>query len=248
MEKKITILNRNYKKLSAIFHTPKNTTDKVVIMIHSFKGDKDYQPIMRDGARKLCVQGYAVIRFDCYGSGESEGSFEQATVSSEVRDLKDVITFVKDKGYEQIALIGLSLGATVAILGYDKTIKSLILWSPPFTHKRLYENYKEEIKKKGFVSRKRILTGEKVKVGKAMWEEFGTINLKNKIKIIKCPILVVFGAKDHIIGLNIIKKYFEMFSCIKEIESIKGGDHDFLIPEAKEKAITKTIKWVNKYL
>jgi len=248
MEEKITILNRRGKKLSAILHVPEEETNKIVIMIHSFKGDKDYQPIMGDCARRLCSEGYVVIRFDCYGSGESEGTFEEATITSEVEDLGDVIKFARDKGYTDIALIGLSLGTSIAILGHDEGIKALVLWSPPFTHKILYERYRKEMETKGFVISKRRLTGEEVKVGKKMWEEFGAIELDDKIKSIRCPTLVIWGTKDHLIKLETVRRYFEMLPCVKELYIIEGGDHDFLIKEAEEKAISKTLEWIKKYL
>ena len=248
MEKKTVVLNRNKRRLSAILHTPRIKTDKIVIFVHSFKGDKDYQPIMRDCSRKLCSEGYAVIRFDCYGSGESGGKFEDATISSEIRDLRDVIKFVKRKGYSEIALVGLSMGSTVAIKACDKSIKTIILWSPPFDHRPFYKEYKPEMERQGFVIRERRLTGELVKVGKKMWKEFGSINLGSDIRAMKCPVLVVYGAKDEVVRYSIVKKYFRNFHCIKKLSVIKGGDHNFLLKRAEKKVISKTVQWIKKYL
>ena len=101
---------------------------------------------------------------------------------------------------------------------------------------------------KGFVISKRRLTGEEVKVGKKMWEEYGTIELDDKIKSIRCPTLVIWGTKDHLIKLETVRRYFEMLPCVKELYIIEGGDHDFLIKEAEEKAISKTLEWIKKYL
>lgn len=247
MEEKIKIYNRNKKRLSAILHTPKIKTDKIIIITHSFKGDKDYQLILRDFSRKA-ESYHAVIRFDCYGSGESEGKFEESSITTQVEDLKDVIKFVKSKGYKDICLIGLSLGAMVSVLAYDKTIKCLVLLSPVFQLKHLYKEYKKEILKRGYIIRERKITGEKIKVGKKMWEEFGTIETSEKLKQIESPTLAILGTKDEHITPQKAKKYMDLIPAKNKLEIIEGGDHDFLIKKAEEKAISVSLDWVKKFL
>ena len=203
---------------------------------------------MGNCARALCSEGLAVLRFDCYGSGESEGSFEEATITSEVEDLQGVIEFVKSKGYSKIGLVGISLGTTVCILSCNDSIHALVLWSPPFSHKWAYEWYKPQFGEKEVLISTRNITGEKIKVGRGMLEEFGTVNLDTKIKSITCPVLVVYGTEDHATKIEPVKKHFEMLNCEKELFIIQGGDHDFLIKEVEEKAIKKTIEWFKNHL
>jgi len=235
--KKIMILNRKNQKLSALFHKPANQTNRIIIVTHSFKGDKDYQPIMREFSKHICNKGYATIRFDCWGSGESEGKFEDSSITTQIEDLQDIIKYVKSQGYSEICLIGLSLGTTDSIMAYDDSIKCMVLWSPVFQHKHLYENYKDEILKNGFIIRKRNLTREEVKCGKAMWQDFKDIKPYEKLPEIKCPVLAIIGSEDDHISEDKAKGFMDMIPAEHELEVIQDGDHDFLIEEAKKRAI-----------
>jgi len=245
---KIIILNKDNQKLSAIFHKPVNQTNKIVIFTHSFKGGKDYQPITREFSEHICNEGYALIRFDCCGSGESDGKFEDSSIFTQVEDLKDVIKYVKSQGYSEICLIGLSLGTTDSIIAYDGSIKCMVLWSPIFQHRHLYEQYKSEMLSKGFIIRKNNLTGEKFKVGRAMWDSFKDIIPYKKLPEIKSPVLAIISSKDYHISVEDAKKYMDMIPVKHELEVIEGGDHDFLIEEARKKAISLTTGFIKRYL
>ncbi len=246
--KKIIIKNRSNKKLSTFFHEPEKKTKKIIIITHSFKGDKDYQPIMREFSRHVCEKGYAVIRFDCWGSGESDGKFEDSSIETQIKDLEDVVKYVKKQGYEDICLIGLSLGISDSIMAYDESIKCMVMWSPVFQHEHLYEDYREEVEKNGYIIRKRNLTGEEVKCGKKMWQDFKDIKPYEKLPEIKCPVLSIIGSEDGHITEEKAEEYMNMLHSANELEVIQGGDHDFLVDKARDKAIKLTSDFIKKYL
>jgi uncharacterized protein len=246
MEEKITIINRNGKKLSAIFHTPEQETKKIIIVSHSFKADKDYDRIGINFAKKICSEGYATLRFDCYGSGESEGLFENSDLVSQKEDLEDVIKFVESKGYDQIALAGLSQGAAISILAYTSKIKCLIFWSPALDTKGLYNRYKSDFEKQDFAISTRIRTKEKIKVGKKMWESLGRIKAFESIPSIKSPTLIICGSEDKF-HLELAQKYIGDFGGEKKLEIIEDADHDFLDLDKEEQAISLSLEFVRKF-
>ena len=247
MQEKIKIFNHKGQRLAAILHTPEKETDKIVIVSHSFKGDKEYQPIMRNFPVVAEKEGYAVIRFDCFGSGESDGEFEDSTTTTQIEDLEDVIAFVKDKGYNQICLIGLSQGTTLSIMAYTEEIKCMVLWSPVFNHKRIYEIYKEEMENNGFIIRKKNLTGEEVKVGKKMLEEFGRTDTADKLKTVQCPTLAIIGSEDEHITQEKAERYMELVPTTHKLEVIQNGDHDYLTKEIEDKVIDLSISWLKEH-
>jgi len=247
--KNITIKNRKNQKLAVILHEPEKQTKKIIIIAHSFKGDKDYQPIMGEFSRFICGQGYSVIRFDCWGSGESDGKFEDSSIKTQINDLEDVIEYVKSLGYTDICLAGLSLGTTLSVMAYSQDIKCLLLWSPSFDHEGLYEKYKEDILRQGFVMRKRKLTGEEVKCGQAMWQDFKDIKAYKRLSLIHCPVLAIVGSDDLAeIGESTMRKYMDMIPADHKLEIISGGDHDFLLEFAREKAIALSSEFIKRYL
>lgn len=245
--KKISIYNRKGKRLAALFHEPDNDSNKIIIFSHSFKGDKDYQPFIGEFSKKICLEGYAALRYDCFGSGESEGSFEDSTVITQIEDLKDVIRYARSLNYSNICLMGLSLGTTNSIMAYEDDIKCMVLLSPPFEHTRSYNSYKNEILKNGFIVRKRDLTGETVKVGKSMWESFNKINTRPMLSKLNCPVMLILGSEDKMLSAEKTKKFMEIIPSYKKLEVIEGAGHDFLEKEGKNKMINLSVDFIKKH-
>jgi len=70
---------------------------------------------------RLLPLGISVFRFDFSYVGESEGRFEDLTVSGEVEDALGAIDFVQDFAPSALVLVGSSLGGTVALLAAART-------------------------------------------------------------------------------------------------------------------------------
>ena len=87
-------------------------------------------------SRRLCERGIASVRFDFAGSGESDGLFEDMTVSGEVADGQAILDYVRSLDFvdkSRIALHGLSMGGCVAsmVAGLrNEDVCALSLWCP----------------------------------------------------------------------------------------------------------------------
>ncbi len=246
--KKIIITNKRNQGLSAVLHESVNQTDKILIFTHSFKSDKDTDYVAVDFAKTVCAEGYAFLRFDFWGSGESDGDFEESSVNTQIDDLKDVIEYIKTQGYSNICLVGLSLGTTISIMAYDDAIRCMILWSPSFHLISRHERYRDEINEKGYVIEENGLTGKEFKIGKMMWQDFKDVNPVLSLNKIKCPVLTIVGSEDDSIELDKTRKYLDMILAEQELVVIDGGGHDFLIEEAKKELLQISSNFIKKYL
>jgi len=68
-------------------------------------------------ARALARAGIASLRFDFYGSGESDGEFREVTLQGEIADARAAMDFFRrQKGIDpkRLGLLGLSLGGAIA--------------------------------------------------------------------------------------------------------------------------------------
>jgi len=84
-------------------------------------------------ARVLAANGLAVLRFHYRGSGDSGGEPEEVTLSGQVSDaLRAIDLLCEREGLEQVGLLGIRLGATVAALAAvaDPRVRALVLWEP----------------------------------------------------------------------------------------------------------------------
>ncbi len=90
-------------------------------------------PMIVNCARELARAGYPTLRFDFRGAGQSDGEFEDLTLSSCVSDLQRAIdVLVERTGVEEVVLIGTRLGGTIAmrVAGRDPRVRRLALWDP----------------------------------------------------------------------------------------------------------------------
>lgn len=84
-------------------------------------------------ARHLAEHGIHVLRFDYFGTGDSDGSEADATIDSCVRDVCEALEELRDVGdTTRAGLIGIRAGAIVAVhaAAMHKGIARLVLWDP----------------------------------------------------------------------------------------------------------------------
>ena len=84
--------------LRGMLHVPDQRPGKVpfVILFHGFCDDRnEINFVHTELSRRLCERGIASVRFDFAGSGDSDGRFEDMTVSSEVEDGLAILDYVK---------------------------------------------------------------------------------------------------------------------------------------------------------
>ena len=120
--------------LSAILHYPSNYVEgqkyPCIIVLHGFGSNKDGANVRVPCAlyNKL---GYFALRFDMQSCGESGGALGMVLCEDQVKNTKDVITYVQTRSEihaEKIALSGSSFGAAVAIYtgGDDPRVGAVI--------------------------------------------------------------------------------------------------------------------------
>jgi alpha/beta superfamily hydrolase len=86
-------------------------------------------------SRALADLGFASIRFDFVGSGESDGEFVNMTLSGELEDAVNILSHVKTLNFvdqDRIGFVGFSASGEVAsiLAGLNsEAIKALCLWA-----------------------------------------------------------------------------------------------------------------------
>lgn len=114
----------------------------VVLMLHGFTGTRDELPVkdtddgvFKRAARELSKNGYASLRIDFRGSGESDGKWEDTTFSGQIKDAVAAIDWLKDNPDVDgagISVLGWSQGGLVAshAVAERPDVNAAILWAP----------------------------------------------------------------------------------------------------------------------
>lgn len=251
MKEKLFFKNKKGNKLCGILSNPTSSKEKpIIILCHGFSTSKNSHTYVRL-QEILNSHEISTFRFDFFGHGESEGNFEDVTISEAVNDILNAIKFLKKLGYSKIGLMGGSFGGLAGIMAASKTndLFILALKSPvsDYEEKERVTKTKEELEeweKKGYTY---YISGEgkKLKLNYTFFEDFKNNNGYEAAKKIKIPTLIVHGDRDESVPIKQSKKTASLIENCK-LEIIKGADHRYSRPRDFEKMLDLISKFIIK--
>ncbi len=241
------------KRIAGILHLPKRENAPVVIFLHGWgmgKGGNPQFTFVR-AARELCDAGFAVLRFDFRGVGDSEGDFEDYTQTTMLEDLNAAISYlknIKEVNSEKIGVLGWSMGGSTAIIGAarNKKIRCVVSWASPANHKDLWSpSLIEELEKKG----RMILdysSGLSV-TWKGVLEDFKHKTYE-EIRKVNVPVLIINGTEDTLVYPTQAEKLYKNANRPKKLVLIKGAHHGFYGENEKKELLKESLYWFKKWL
>ena len=131
MEERVSFVSDRLK-LSGVLHLPESGAGRraAFLVLHGFGSNKDGSG-SKAVAGLLAGMGYAALRFDFRGCGESEGERGRVICHEQVRDARNALSYLAaraDIDSQRIGVIGQSFGAAVAVYtaGVERRIAACI--------------------------------------------------------------------------------------------------------------------------
>jgi dienelactone hydrolase len=227
-----------------------------VILFHGFCDDRDEINFVHvELSRRLCEKGIASVRFDFAGNGESDGLFENMTVSSEVADGQAILDYVKSLDFvdpARIAIHGLSLGGCVAsmVAGLrDADVRALSLWCPApdlvynlRDHKTLCGLDVSDIEEKCCVDY------EGLKVGLGFYRDACVLDPYAVAVKFSKRVNIVHGDADITASCECSKLYKEIYGERAQLLIVRGAEHRFKSFEFRKARMESTMRFLTKEL
>ena len=233
-------------QIVGMLHTPDKTTETVIVMCHGFTGNKqENKRLFVETARAFTKAGYAALRFDFYGSGDSAGEFCDSTISHNRANLVDAMKFVRDKGFSKMVVLGISMGAATAILTLNQhPTDAAILWSTVPDTQQLFHStipgYEsqlsslEEIEYNGWL------------IKKSFWLDARNYNIQNSFKNLSMPKFIVQGTGDEPLFTEGFKALQKLAMPPADFYEIPGAGHTYQTVKHRRQIIRATLTWLKR--
>lgn len=219
-----------------------NASIPVVVLCHGFATTKESETYLRL-EKALNEVGLATFRFDFFGHGESDGKFEDITISEAIDDAVHAVSFMKEQGFKRIGLFGSSFGGMAALLAASKTksLFALVLKSPVSDSLGKIAAAEgnaspEQWRKQGFIYNESRRMG-KQKLNYSFYEDSEKISGFEAAKEITVPTLIVHGSEDDVVPVEQSRKTASLIPGCR-LEEIEGASHKYSNPGEFEKMLS----------
>ncbi|HOT30663.1 MAG TPA: alpha/beta fold hydrolase [Petrotogaceae bacterium] len=222
------IIGKSGKRIVGITERPDSPGKyPVILMLHGFSGDHIVSGFKFPRVSRLLVErGFATVRFDFRGSGDSEGSFEDMSILTELSDAMEVFGYVKKKEFynHKLGIIGYSMGGAVASLLAPKVkdTSAVCLWSPAIFNKEVFQSG-PMIKK---LSEQPFIDVGGLKISTVFAQDCEKVNAYEELLNYKKNLRIIHGSKDESVDFIKVKSF-----CIQNSISfhpIENADHKYL--------------------
>lgn len=210
-----------------------------IIMCHGFTGNCSEHGLFDDFAREACKAGMYVLRIDCVGSGESDGSFVKYTSPSGWKhDIIAAIDFVGaqpevDGG--RIGTLGISMGAAAALLSLtDKRVLASVGWAPALYLDDVFRKImgNENWKKLGQgLEIHHEYAGVEFDVAPCLRHDCETLSVEQVLRDCGKPTLLRLGTADPVIDPEFVSRIKSCHMSNVRVDTVNAENHGFMVNE-----------------
>lgn len=201
-------------------------------------------------SKTLADLGIAMLRFDFMGLGDSEGSFFDSSLSSNIEDILSAATFLEKEFESPKMLIGHSLGGLASLYAAKKidSIRSCVLLNSPsstkHTSKRLIEDRKK-IEEQGFATLD--IMGKHYKINPNFGDDL-TLYENLFLDDLSVPLLIMHVPDDPIVPIYHAEEIFKAAHHPKNFIALDKMDHLLKKREDCIDVSKMIFGWVERYL
>lgn len=213
-----------------------------VVINHGHGGSKDENVGFVGIARALAQAGFASIRMDFPGCGDSQASFRDNTMTNMIADSNAALSYLLDHysvDPQHLGILGYSMGGRIASEiagGKDNRYKAMVLLSAAdvpvedmaanlFGSLATYRDLKAAAQRDGFAAFTNIYNTT-LELSKAWFEDMESGRPLESLARFDGPVLVLHGDKDTMITDEMNKAILKAYPAAREI-IVPEADHGY---------------------
>jgi putative redox protein len=201
-------------------------------------------------ARGLTQRGIGVLRLDFRGLGESEGSFADATLTTNIADVVAAAQFLEREFMAPALLIGHSFGGPAVIRAAPQipSCRAVVTINSPSDPRHVttyFTDKLEKIRREGVASVD--IVGRPFPITRQFIEDLETQNHPAAISHLGRPLLVCHSPADDVVPLAEGMEIFDAANQPKSFVSL-NSDHYLFKHEDADYAAGIIAAWASRYL
>ncbi|MEX0964042.1 MAG: bifunctional alpha/beta hydrolase/OsmC family protein [Pseudohongiellaceae bacterium] len=219
------------------------------LFAHCFTCSKDIAAASRI-SRSLVNLGYAVMRFDFTGLGNSDGDFSNTNFSSNVEDLVAAANFLRLEYQAPQLLIGHSLGgaAVLKAAGHIDEVTAIATIGAPFNAEHVSKQLESDLQKISSDGEAEVdLAGRKFKIKKQFIEDIRSQNNEHIAKL-RRALLILHSPVDATVNIAEAEKIYTQARHPKSFISLDKADHLLSQAEDAEYVAVCISAWASRFL
>ena len=232
------------KQIVGIIHQPEKENDIAVIMCHGFTGDKtENKRLFVETGRAFAEAGFLTLRFDFFGSGDSEGGFFETRLSHNIQNLRDAMQFFRNRGVQKIVVLGISMGAATAILTFKPDeMDGLILWSSVADLRKLFESKLGKSLETAPAFESYEYEGWLIE--REFYLDALQYDISECLKTIDIPKLIVQGSNDDTVFIEGYTHFKTIAQKPVDFLWIEDAGHTYETVKHRKEVIQRTLEWL----
>jgi hypothetical protein len=254
-QRAIEFPNATGKTLRGMLHLPATAAAKPVpgvVFFHGFTGQRmESHWMFVKCSRALARAGVASLRFDFYGSGESDGEFREVSLRGEIADGREAVAFLRAQAGvdpKRVGLVGLSLGgAVVTALARSVEAESIVLWSAVAHTACMRQILKRAAKK--IPGKPGAYEYDARELHPRFEEDVLKVEPIRHLARYRGPTLIIHPEKDEHVPVSHAHDFFQAAGTeAKELAIIAGADHVYTAVPWEQEVIERTVAWFGHFL
>ncbi|WP_374025003.1 alpha/beta hydrolase family protein [Mycobacterium sp. HNNTM2301] len=250
MGERVTFQGSTGAQLAGVVEAPDGAVRGWGVFAHGFTLGKD-SPAAARICKQLAADGIGMLRFDALGLGASEGDWGDGSFTVKVDDIARACEFMTSRGTPADILIGHSWGgaAVLAAARQSPGVRSVVTVAAPVDPSHVEKHYDAVVDRclsEG--SAEWMVGGRTLTLKRAFVEDVRRADLRDKIKGLRLPLLILHSPTDNTVGIENASEIFRLARHPRSFVSLEGSDH-FLTARGQAHRAGRIIgAWADAYL
>lgn len=246
----VTFQNDDGQTLTGLIDQPAGKPLAWALFAHCFTCTKNFKAAVNI-SRALADNGFAVLRFDFTGLGQSEGEFADTNFSNNVSDLLAAVRYLAREHESPALMAGHSLGGTAVLQAASEvdSCKAVVTIGSPADPKHVVRLFGEDRHKINEEGQAEVhLAGRPFRIRKQFLNDLEVHQLPGSVSKLRRALLIMHSPRDTVVEIDNATRLFTNALHPKSFISLDTADH-LLTNEADSRyAGTVLATWAAKYL